>query len=324
MIQPEGEAVISPFRYTIHEGNVMASGTVNTTAPSSQGREFQFSEENFTRISHLIYDRAGIILTPKKKDMVYGRLSRRLRQLGLASFDAYLDTLVCGDGEEWSKFVGALTTHLTSFFREKYHFPILARHIAERRATGKTLLWSCAASTGEEPYSMAITAAEQFDSLFPPVSILATDVDTGVLETARLGVYPLERVNNLTERIVRRYFLRGSGTQDGLVKVRPELQQMITFRKINLLDPVWPIKGVFDAIFCRNVMIYFDRPTQRRVLTHCMKILKPDGLFFVGHSENLNYAADLAESCGNTVYCPRLVQKRGVALGGSFAEALYA
>lgn len=308
--------------FTAHRGNAMASSAGFSKSPPEQQHEFHFSKENFARISRLIYERAGISLTSKKQEMVYNRLSRRLRVLGLTSFNAYLDILIKGDNEEWSNFIGVLTTHLTSFFRENYHFPILAKHMAERSAMGKVLLWSCAASTGEEPYSMAITAAEQFNSMCPPVSILATDVDIGVLEIARNGVYPLERVRNLPDRIVRRYFLRGSGMHEGFVKVRPELQQMITFKPLNLLDLVWPIQEGLDAIFCRNVMIYFDRATQRRVLAHCVQHLKPDGFFFAGHSENLYHAADLLDSCGNTVYCPRLTQQ-SIIPSSRFTEAMY-
>jgi chemotaxis protein methyltransferase CheR len=280
--------------------------------------EFHFSQDNFARISRLIYERAGICLSLNKQEMVYNRLSHRLRALGLNCFSDYLDILIQGDSEEWNNFIGALTTHLTSFFRENYHFPILARHMAERSVNGKVFLWSCAASTGEEAYSMAITAAEQFNTMFPPVSILATDVDKGVLETARKGVYPLERVLELPEGIVQRYFLRGCGMSDGFAKVRPELQQMITYMPLNLLDTVWPMKESFDAIFCRNVMIYFDRHTQGRVLAHCTRYLKPDGLFFAGHSENLHHAADILASCGKTVYRPHVPQmggKPGVVMG---------
>ncbi len=276
-------------------------------ANGSDGREFEFTPADFRRISGLIYERAGIVLSPVKSDMVYNRLSRRLRHHGLSSFAEYIGLLTQRDGAEWGAFIGALTTHLTSFFREEHHFPILSAHLAERREAETIHLWSCATSTGEEPYSMAVTAAETFGSLHPPVSILATDVDNGVLALAREGVYPVDSVRHLPERIQKRYFQWGSGRNKGFVKVRAELQSMITFQAFNLLAPVWPMKEQYDAIFCRNVMIYFDRPTQERILVRSRRQLKHDGLYFVGHSENLNHAEHLFHPCGRTVYRTRAV-----------------
>lgn len=153
---------------------------------------------------------------------------------------------------------------------------------------------------------MAITAAETFDTLNPPVSILATDVDKAVLEIGQKGIYPVERVRQLPAQVLKRYFLRGSGSNSGCVMVRPELQKLITFMPLNLLDPVWPMKEHYDAIFCRNVMIYFDREAQKNILLKSRRQLKHDGLFFAGHSENLNYANELFHPCGRTVYRPRV------------------
>ena len=149
---------------------------------------------------------------------------------------------------------------------------------------------------------MAITAAETFDSLTPPVSILASDVDREVLQEAREGIYPCERVRHLPQMILKRYFEWGSGQRSGSVRVRPELQRLVTFRPLNLIDPVWPLKEPFDAIFCRNVMIYVDRSTQKEILSRSQRHLKPDGLYFAGHSENLNFAEHLFAPCGQTVY----------------------
>lgn len=267
--------------------------------------EFGFTADDFTRISSLMYQQAGVCLPPNKAEMVYNRLSRRLRALTLNTFTEYLDLLTKGNGDEWRYFIGALTTHLTAFFREEHHFPILAEHAEKKAAGGRVRLWSCAASTGEEPYSMAIAMAEQFGTLYPPVDILATDIDPGVLETAQSGIYPIERVESLSDKIVRKYFLRGDGDYKGFIKVRPELKRMVTFETLNLLAPVWPSKGTYDAIFCRNVMIYFDRSTQKRVLKHALRNLKADGLLFAGHSENLNHVAELFNPCGKTVYQPR-------------------
>lgn len=266
--------------------------------------EYKFTADDFKRISNLMYQRAGISLPPKKADMVYNRLSRRLRALELNSFSAYLDYLTTNESPEWELFIGALTTHLTSFFREKHHFPLLAEQAEKKAAGGRVKLWSCAASTGEEPYSMAIAMAEEFGTLYPPVDILATDVDPGVLETAKLGIYSIELIKSLPDQVVRRYFLKGGGDNKGFVKVRHELQQMVTFEPLNLLDPIWPLAVQYDAIFCRNVMIYFDRSTQKVVLKHALRHLKADGLLFAGHSENLSHVADLFDACGNTVYRP--------------------
>ncbi len=283
----------------------------NSTSSFNSGsgqHEYRFTADDFKRISALMYQRAGVCLPPKKAEMVYSRLSRRLRLLELDSFSVYLDYLTKGDGSEWGPFVGALTTHLTSFFREEHHFSILAEHAVKKASSGRVKLWSSAASTGEEPYSIAISMAEQFGSLAPPVDIMATDVDPGVLATARAGIYPVERIEFLSEQIMRRYFLRGGKENCGYVKVRPELQKMVTFNTVNLLDHVWPHSVQYDAVFCRNVMIYFDRSTQKRVLQHVLRHLKTDGLFFAGHSENLNHVADLFDHCGKTVYRPHICQ----------------
>ncbi len=289
----------------------------------SDKHEFRFTLADFRQICRLIYERAGIRLSESKTSMVYSRLSRRLRVLGLATFAEYLQLLEQGVETEWNIFVGSLTTHLTAFYREPHHFPIMVEHVAARARNGKALLWSCATSTGEEPYTMAIAVAEHFGSFNPPVRILATDVDTGVLKMASEGVYPLERVRDLPEKTVKKYFLKGNGEHAGFVRVRPELQQMIRFHQLNLLSPVWPMKERYDAIFCRNVMIYFDRPTQQKVLNKCLRHLKPDGLFFTGHSENLNYAADLFQSCGNTVYRPRVLSPPQPVMDGyGFRECM--
>lgn len=286
--------------------------------------EFRFTADDFKRISSLMYQQAGVCLPPKKAEMVYNRLSRRLRILGLNSFSAYLGHLTNSECPEWGPFVGALTTHLTAFFREEHHFPILAAHSLKKASGGRVKLWSCAASTGEEAYSMAIAMAEQFGTLYPPVDILATDVDPGVLETARRGIYPIERIESLSDRIVRSYFLKGDGDKKGFVKVRHELQQMVTFLPLNLLAAVWPLAVRYDAIFCRNVMIYFDRPTQKRVLQHALRYLKEDSLFFAGHSENLNHVADLFDACGKTVYRPHQQYQPALTREAAYGEECYA
>jgi len=262
---------------------------------------FDFTPRDFARVRELIYKQAGISLGESKQEMVYSRLARRLRAQGINSFEAYLDRLESGvDSEEWEAFTNALTTNLTSFFREEHHFPILAEHI--RRAKAPLSIWCSASSTGEEPYSIAMTVCEAFGTLTPPVSIVATDIDTNVLATASNGVYPLERVDKLAQERVKHFFQRGKGDRSGMVRVRPELRQLITFKPLNLLGSSWPVSGPFDVIFCRNVMIYFDKPTQSRILSRFVPLMKPDGLLFAGHSENFMYASDSFKLRGKTVY----------------------
>ncbi len=203
-------------------------------------RDFTFSDRDFRRICQLIHDRAGIALVDSKRDMVYGRLSRRLRALGLTGFGDYLDQLERDpDGEEWQAFTNALTTNLTAFFREPHHFDHLRAQLESSGATARAplTLWSSAASTGEEPYSIAITACEAFGTMTPPVRILATDIDTQVLATGQRGVYPVERVAGLDAERRRRFFQRGTGPNEGQCRVHPALQALIDFRPLNLLSP---------------------------------------------------------------------------------------
>ncbi|GGB82310.1 CheR family methyltransferase [Pseudoduganella buxea] len=265
-------------------------------------KEFDFNSRDFERVREMIYKRAGIALADSKQEMVYSRLARRLRAIGISSFVKYLDDLEAGRlGNEWESFTNALTTNLTSFFREAHHFPLLAEHVKKHR--GEQLnIWCSASSTGEEPYSIAMTVCEAFNSLTPPVHIIATDIDTNVLATAANGVYPLERIDKLSAEQQRRFFLKGKGDKAGMARARPELRQLITYRQLNLLDDKWDIRGPFDVIFCRNVMIYFDKPTQRKILSRFVPMMKPDALLFAGHSENFLYVSDSLKLRGKTVY----------------------
>lgn len=266
------------------------------------GHEFLFTDADFERIRRLIHQHAGISLAPVKRDMVYSRLARRLRTTGLNSFAHYLDRIERGDPVEWEAFVNALTTNLTSFFREEHHFPVFAEHLRSIGTRRPIRVWCSASSTGEEPYSLAMTVLETFGNDAAHVSILASDLDTNVLATARNGIYPMERVEKMSPERLRRFFLKGSGAQEGMVSVRPELKKMIEFRRINLLDSVWPVRAPLDVIFCRNVMIYFDKPTQHRVLSRFAPLLQEDGLLFAGHSESFLHAAELFRPLGKTVY----------------------
>lgn len=281
-------------------------GMVPTQEP--RDREFAFSVADFERVRKLIYQHAGISLSDVKQDMVYSRLARRLRATGLNSFAAYLALLEKGACDEWEKFVNSLTTNLTSFYREPHHFPILAEHLKTLPGNSPIKIWCSAASTGEEPYSIAMTVVETLGSFNVPVTIMATDLDTSVLATAEKGVYPADRVEKISPERMKRFFLKGAGAQDGFVCVRPELRRLITFQRLNLLDPNWAVRGPLDVIFCRNVMIYFDKPTQRKILSRFAPLMRENGLLFAGHSESFLHTADLFRSKGKTVY--ELVQQK--------------
>ncbi|WP_348945477.1 CheR family methyltransferase [Chitinibacter sp. FCG-7] len=261
-------------------------------------REFEFTHADFEKVRTMIYNYAGIALSESKHDMVYGRLAKRLRALNLKTFQQYLHVLERGDPKEFELFTNSMTTNLTSFFREAHHFDILARYLKEQRCATFSI-WCSAASTGEEPYSLAITACEAFDTLRPPVKIIATDLDTNVLEKGRLGIYPAEEVKKMSPQRVSRFF---NVQPDGRYQLKQELRDMITFRRLNLIEPNWSVRGPFDAIFCRNVMIYFDKETQYKILQRFAPLMKPEGLLYVGHSENLYHAAEFFKLQGKTVY----------------------
>jgi chemotaxis protein methyltransferase CheR len=281
------------------------------TTPLAADQEFNFSASDFDRVRELIYQRAGISLHAGKQAMVYSRLSRRLRETSHRSFAAYLQWLQANTGAsgeaEWQEFVNCLTTNLTSFFREDHHFHALVddlKAVAGRNPGRPLRIWCSAASTGEEPYSIAITAVEALGSA-APVRIVASDIDTKVLATAQRGVYGTD-ARGLSPERMQRHFLRGKGSNAGFMRVKPDLTKLIEFRPFNLMSRQWTGSGglgePFDVIFCRNVMIYFDAPTQRQVLQQMHGVLKPGGLLYVGHSENFTEARDLFLLRGKTIY----------------------
>ena len=276
------------------------------SAPALLGcsSEFAFGAGDFERVRRLIYQRAGISLGAGKQAMVYSRLSRRLRETGHASFNDYLWPLEHGGASpEWQEFVNCLTTNLTSFFREEHHFEALADALRDR-AGAPTRIWCNAASTGEEPYSIAMTVAEtraDADEDAHAVRIVASDIDTRVLATAARGIYPVES-RGLSRERMHAHFLRGKGLHSGLMRVKPSLAGRIEFRQHNLTEAQWSFGAAFDIVFCRNVMIYFDAATQRRVLERMHGVMKPGGLLFAGHAENVNDAADLFRLRGQTIY----------------------
>jgi chemotaxis protein methyltransferase CheR len=268
-----------------------------------QDREFSFSAKDFERVRTLIYQRAGIHLHEGKQAMVYSRLSRRLRDTQHQSFDEYLRWLENTSGDtaqrEWQEFVNCLTTNLTAFFREDHHFDVLAERL--KASQGKSLrIWCCAASTGEEPYSIAMVVAETM-GLHANVKILSTDIDTNVLATASRGVYGSD-ARGLSPARMRMFFLKGKSSNEGQIRIKPELSRMIEFKPFNLMQQHWSMGEPFDIVFCRNVMIYFDAATQRKVLEHIHGVMRPGGLLFVGHSENFTDSRDLFKLRGKTVY----------------------
>lgn len=270
------------------------------SGPLAQGREFVWTNADFARVQALIYQRAGISLHDGKHAMVYSRLSRRLRDTGHTSFREYLSWLETHDGPEWQEFVNALTTNLTAFFREQHHFEIFASHLRSK-PSANWRVWCNAASTGEEPYSIVITALEALGA-GASFKLTASDIDSRVLATAAQGVYRLDSVKGLSPERLQKFFLKGKGGNAGMVRAKPELRRAIDFMSVNLIRDDWPFKEPFDVVFCRNVMIYFDAPTQRRVLERIHRVLKPGGMLFVGHAENFSESKDLFTLRGKTVY----------------------
>ena len=261
---------------------------------------FQLNDRDFSRARHMIDEYAGIKLSPQKRNMVYNRLLRRVRAHGVRSFGAYLDLVQADDSTERQSFVNALTTNLTAFFREPHHFELLAARAAERARKGQPPLrvWSSACSTGEEAWSIAMVLREAGCA----GDIRASDIDSEVLRTAHTGVYRSERVADLEAGRLKKHFLRGTGANEGLVTIRPELRSMARFFPLNLQSADWPSQDRYDVIFCRNVVIYFDRDAQKRLAARFADMLVPGGLLVVGHSESFPSAHPAFRSCGRTAY----------------------
>lgn len=273
-----------------------------TTVVSRQDstREFAFEKADFKNVQQMLFKKAGINLSDAKEAMVYSRLARRIRSKNLRSFNEYL-ALVNTSESELEQFINALTTNLTSFFREPHHFTALADYLSQHNVT---TIWCAASSTGEEPYSIAMVVAEAYGSFKTPVKIIASDIDSKVLAKARAGVYPLASIAKISQHRQKQFFHKGKGANEGKVKVVDELRNMVQFKKLNLTDAKWDVKGPLDVIFCRNVMIYFDKPTQLKVLQKMVGMLKPAGLYMAGHSENFNMYTNLVRPVGKTIYRP--------------------
>jgi chemotaxis protein methyltransferase CheR len=265
--------------------------------------KLDFGEEDFSALRALVKEHTGIHLTEQKRELVYGRLSRRLRALGLESFRTYRELLEKNEGDELVQFCNAITTNLTSFFREAHHFQYLREQLlspraADPRGARRLRIWSAGCSTGEEPYSLAMTIHEALPDVRRwDVRILATDLDTDVLARGARGLYDEDRVRNLSPERIERFFRRqGAG-----FAVRDELKDLISFRELNLMHTL-PMKGPLDAIFCRNVVIYFDKDTQRQLFARVAQLQGPGDILFLGHSENLFRVSDDYTLVGKTVY----------------------
>lgn len=270
-------------------------------------REFEFTTESFNQVRKLVKSITGIVLSDGKQDMVYGRLSRRLRKLSIPDVKSYLRLVQKDNSDELIHFVNALTTNLTSFFREPHHFEYLKSDIFpalinKNGQTKKIRIWSAGCSTGEEPYSIAMTVSDFFASYQDwDVKIIATDLDSNVVDTGKSGVYPLSRIDGVSSDYKRRWIKRGKGDKSDLVKMSNELQSMITFKQLNLLED-WPISGPIDIIFCRNVVIYFDKETQKVLFDRYANILNSEAHLLIGHSENMFNVCHRFKTLGNTIY----------------------
>lgn len=274
------------------------------SATANDEREFIFTDDDFRFLAELVHRKTGIVLSDAKRNMVYSRLARRLRKLELSHFSEYCELLEADTDGELLHCVNAITTNLTSFFREQHHFAHLANEVlkplALQASGGKRLrIWSAGCSAGAEPYSIAMTLREAIPSINQwDARILATDIDTNMLATGRKGHYEEEFISKIPPDYRKKYV---EMQNDGSGEMKENLKQLITFNTLNLLES-WPIKGPFDVIFCRNVVIYFDKPTQKILFNRFADILKPGGWLYIGHSESLFNVCDRFKLIGKTVY----------------------
>jgi chemotaxis protein methyltransferase CheR len=270
-------------------------------------REFAFSDEDFTALRALVHQVTGISLAETKRNLVYGRLSRRLRTLRLDSFAQYRRLLESEpDGLEMVEFCNAITTNLTSFFRESHHFEYLRQQIlaplANVRPGQRVRIWSAGCSTGEEPYSIAMTVCEALgESPRIDLKILATDLDSNVLARARSGSYSAEQVKGISDNRLGRFFDQVDDNGMPAYLVKSSVSRLITFKQLNLMHEL-PMRGPLDVIFCRNVVIYFDKDTQRRLFQRFARLQKPKDVLFIGHSESMFKVSDAYTLFGKTIY----------------------
>jgi chemotaxis protein methyltransferase CheR len=310
-----------------------AEGTRRRAASPEQADEVppvlrtpEITPEEFNLLRALIVKETGICLADTKRTLVVSRLGKRLRALGFQTYSEYYYLLSRQDAGsvELRRLINCITTNKTSFFREPYHFEMLRDQVVPeiqqrvaRAGERKIRIWSAGCSTGEEPYSIAFTLRQALGAAWPSwdVRILASDIDTDVLATAEEGLYPEESAASVPPELRQRFFMRGVGQSKGLLRIRPELRTVVTFRRINFVDSAWPIRARFDAVFCRNVIIYFDKQMQRNLIERFTAHLKPHGYLFAGHSENLSWLTDLVAPLRNTVYRLKSKERPGTRNG---------
>ncbi|MEI7839517.1 MAG: protein-glutamate O-methyltransferase [Methylococcaceae bacterium] len=269
-----------------------------------KNREFAFTAEDFNFLRKLSNDYSGIQVPDERFDMFYSRLSKRVRKLGLNNFKEYCHYLRSHHEHEFTEFINAITTNLTSFFREQHHFDylrdvVIPELLVRNVATKQMRIWSAGCSTGEEPYSLAMTLLENVPRDWD-VKILATDIDTNVLQTAADGIYTEDRIADLPLEVLKRWFMKSKSSPNN-VKVKAELQKIIQFKQLNLMQE-WEMKMPFDIIFCRNVLIYFDRETKAALAKRYAKLLASKSWLFIGHSESLNQICSEFELVTTTSY----------------------
>src|SRR6185437_2735436 len=285
----------------------MISSQLREALCAPRTREFAFGNEDFEALRKLVKDLTGINLSDQKRELVYGRLARRLRALHLRTFAEYRELLSSDGGQEIGELCNAITTNLTSFFREAHHFDYLREQVLQARAANRSAsrrirIWSAGCSTGEEPYSLAMTVMEAIPDLRSwDIKILATDLDSDVLAKAQRGVYAAERVRGIGPQRLSRFFVERRGREGAGYEVIPELASLITFRQLNLMHSL-PMKGPLDVIFCRNVVIYFDKDTQRELFSRVAHLQRPGDLLCLGHSESLFKVSESYAPIGKTIY----------------------
>lgn len=285
----------------------MQPSPLNKAVAAPPALDIQLEDDEFQFIRFVVEKNAGIVLGDSKRQLVQSRLARRLRELGLGSFAEYCELVKAGGPEELSGLINAITTNVTSFFRESHHFDalnavMLPEAMARNETTRRLRIWSAGCSSGEEPYSIAMTAAETLRGRIRwDFKILATDIDSEVLAAAARGEYPLERLTGVSDERRRRWFMSGTLSQEGMAKIRSEIAALITFRSLNLMGE-WPMCGPFDVIFCRNVMIYFDQATRDRLVSRYAELLAPGGYLCLGHSESIHMPHREFKLVGRTIY----------------------
>jgi chemotaxis protein methyltransferase CheR len=264
-------------------------------------------DKEFEFIRHVVGENAGIVLGPNKRQLVQGRLARRLRELGLPSYESYCNHVRESGPEELVGLINAITTNVTAFFRENHHFEALAGYmipeaLKRNQHSRRLRIWSAGCSTGEEPYCIAMVVSEAIpSSLRWDVKILATDIDSDVIAMAEQAVYPVDRLAHVPQPRLRRCFRKGVGQYAGQAMVQPDIARLVSFRMLNLLH-AWPMRGPFDVIFCRNVMIYFDQATRERLVGRFASLLAPDGYLCLGHSESIHPGTAPFRLVGKTIY----------------------